>query len=203
MVNKKLEPEQVWAYFLNHEKDYGSTMELIASNDEFGVNIYLTADHGMAQVVVEIDGVDSVEEYMADYVDCVSTMSEVYNTYLYDFVNEVAKSDCATDSASSIEEDREEEIEIREDSLFDAAFDFLEVVLEGSIKYSDATINAMVEDCKDHFVEYIARKFGKNVYRPMYLVDENGESFYTENPYPQMIFDDEDNPIYAGSSVSK
>ena len=61
--------------------------------------------------------------------------------------------------------------------------------------YFEDDIDDAIVDVKEHMLEYMARKPGLLIYRPMYLEDEDGKDFYSEYPYEEMIFED-CNPIY-------
>ena len=90
-----------------------------------------------------------------------------------------------------LEEDREreDEIEERELELTEATEVFVNAVAD------DLQIDSeVIEECKEHFLEYLYRKFGLTIRRPMVLEDEEGEDFFEEYPYECMIF--EDIPLY-------
>ena len=87
-------------------------------------------------------------------------------------------------------------IDEREDEIDAAVDDFLAVILQTNGYEYDSAIDEIHDDAKEHFIEYLARKFKFEIYRPMYLEDENGEDFFEEYPYGCMEFEDEANPIY-------
>ena len=85
--------------------------------------------------------------------------------------------------------DEELEIEAREFELSEATEIFVSSVV------SDIEVDPeVIEDCKEHFLEYMYRKFGLSIHRPMVLEDEEGEEFFEEYPYECMEF--EDAPLY-------
>ena len=57
----------------------------------------------------------------------------------------------------------------------------------------------MVEDVKEHLLEYFYRKHGLSVYRPMELEDDEGV-FIEDYPYECMEFDP--NPMYDDFEVT-
>lgn len=90
------------------------------------------------------------------------------------------------------EEKEEQQWEIeRSEEIFDEAVEyFISSIVE------DEVINPeVIQDCKDHFLEYMYRKFGLTIRRPMILEDEDGEDFFEEYPYECMVF--EDAPLYS------
>ena len=101
----------------------------------------------------------------------------------------------ANDEEESLLE-QQDAIEEREMELDIAVSEFISAVLGGDAYLDSEDYDDIIEDCKDHFLEYLARKHGLDIFRPMVLEDEDGEDFYEEYPYECMEFDDEDNPIY-------
>lgn len=198
MVYKKLDPSEVWDFYLAHEAEYMDLMHEIASNDEFGITVYLTSDYGMAQIIVEADGNEVFSEYMADKDDCTEVVTKVFDEYLYDYANSSADKAIDGDKMSYVAaSSQDDDIDERETELQNAVFDLLQTMVSSFLRWNDSGVPEMVADCVDHFTEYVARKYKRVIYRPMYLLDEDtGEKFFTEYPYPSMVFDDEDNPIY-------
>ena len=180
-----LEPAKVWDYYQRNAGKLQSSMHEIASNDEFGVKIYITASsYGDAQVIVEMD--DDREEIttVCSAEECERVCKSVYADYLTSAV--VSSAGQAEDE---IDRANEEDflIEAREQELDDAVYNFLMDVLD---EYQD-DIDELVEMAKEHFLEFMAREMKLPVYRPMHLVDEDGEEFFSEYPYEDMIYDDE------------
>jgi hypothetical protein len=157
-------------------------MNLIAENSDGTIGIYITEKNGDPNFIVENND-DIIDEDMAfSKVDCEETVRELYSEYLsYDELDISAD----TDIKKEIIADRENQITVLfENFLFDLLPDT-----------DEDTISEITDDVKEHILEYIARKHGLPVYRPMYLEDEDGEDFFSEYPYEEMIFED-CNPIY-------
>lgn len=90
---------------------------------------------------------------------------------------------------------KEERIEQREQELTDIIDDLLYMILEDDF-YSVVgceAYNAIVDDLKEHLLEYLWRKHGISVRRPMELIDkESGRIFYDEYPYECMVYDEDE-----------
>lgn len=180
-----LEPAKVWDYYQRNAGKLQSSMHEIASNDDFGVKIYITASsYGDAQVIVEMD--DDREEIttVSSAEECERVCKSVYADYLTSAV---------VSSAVQAEDDdraNEEEflIEAREQELDGATYDFLMVALDGEYQED---MDAIIETAKERFLEFIAREMKLPVFRPMHLEDEDGEEFFSEYPYENIIYDDE------------
>lgn len=104
------------------------------------------------------------------------------------------------DNTVYVEDDSEEEyddeqmlIDEREEEIDSAVREFVNIVSDtGCYNLTDEAM----DDLKEHFLEYMYRKWGIGIYRPMYLEDaDTGEDYFTEYPYDDMVFED-DNPIY-------
>ena len=181
-----LEPAKVWDYYQRNAGKLQSSMHEIASNDEFGVKIYITASsYGDAQVIVEMD--DDREEIttVCSAEECERVCKSVYADYLTSAV--VSSAVQAEDEEIDRANEEEFLIEAREQELDNAAYNFLMDVLD---EYQDE-MDELVETAKEHFLEFMAREMKLPVYRPMHLVDEDGEEFFSEYPYEDMIYDDE------------
>lgn len=180
-----LEPSEVWGYFQRNAGKLQSSYHLIASNDEYGAEIYISADsYGEAQIIAELDGDRMETTVVSNAEECEKVCRSVYDDYLTP-----SAVSTATQAEDEIDRANEEEflIEAREQELDDAVYNFLMDVLD---EYQD-DMDELVETAKEHFLEFMARKMKLPVYRPMHLVDEDGEEFFSEYPYEDMIYDDE------------
>lgn len=179
-------PSDVWAYFQTHKSELDVQMHMIASGDHGKWDIYISEKDGNPSFIVEYCDEVVDEGVAVSKHDCEKTAKELYAEYLdYDELDILWDDD---DEHESIEE-REDEITV----LFrNFLFDLLATSTDEDI------IDAIVDDVKEHTLEYIARKYDIPIYRPMYLEDEDGICFYSEYPYEEMIFDD-CNPIYESA----
>ena len=186
MCNIMYSPDEVWKRAVNSKIE---GLNLIAEDDSKGVEIYVGVDRSEPEktviIYVFVDGITECSEEVSSPEECEERLNEIYSAYLSedDFIRD--------------EDICDDKIAEREDELDQAVMDFLATVLgEGFYDLDSDSNGEIVEDCKEHFLEYIARKFSISIYRPMYLEDEDGTDFYTDTPYEDMVFDDEDNPIY-------
>ena len=208
-----IEPSKVWGYFKAHTEELRESMHEIASNDEFGISVYVTDDgaeyhvnnvrkyNPLPQIVVEADGVMVYSEGTISERDCEKTVKDVYDKYLSEGVVSLLSSIKEPSSDDDVDFEEEETewqeylIDERELELDEAVQLFIEAVVD-RVSYADLCEDEIIEDVKDHFLEYLARKWEFPIRRPMFLEDEDGVEFFEEYPYEHMIFDDEDNPIY-------
>lgn len=191
-----VEPRDLWSYYLEHKKQLTSTMFEIAQNKEYGVSIYLSENEkGNASIVVEADDMEVYSETIVNDRDARTTCEKIYDKYLSDKVVDILAEMGIDDEDDMTALEEEDAIDEREAELDEALYSFLDTVC-GEDYFDFYADYDMIEDIKDHFLEYLARKHGIPVRRPMVLEDEDGEDFFEEYPYECMIFDDEDNPIY-------
>lgn len=180
----------VWGYFKKNKDDLKSSMHEIANNPEYGVEIFITEDSGLPSITVNIDNTEVYEEMVLNEVDCEKTVKRVYEEYLTDKVITVMTEDNVDDDTEDIITDREEELDY-------AVRDFVMTALnEVYVDILGVEFDKMIEDCKEHFLEYIARKHELPVYRPMFLEYDDGVEELSDYPYEDMVFEDEDNLIY-------
>lgn len=200
-----VEPADVWEYLQENVQEMKTTMFQIASNDDFGIVIYLTeSDNGnMGKIIVCADDNEVYSEKIISESDGKKTAERIYNKYLTEKVVEILSSNEAKKENETKSDDEDESmfdyetlIEQREEELDDALCMFLDAVCESEYSTNYYFDPHMFEDIKEHFLEYLARKWNTVIRRPMFIEDENGEDFFEEYPYEYLIFDDEDNPIY-------
>lgn len=181
---------EVWGYFQDSKEDLESYMHQIAGNPEYGVEIFVTEDSGLPRIVVTQDDVQVYEETAVSEHDCKKTVEQIYDNYLTSKVVTMLASD---EVPTTMEDD--DVIDEREVELDNAVFDFVMTAVSGSY-FDTPEFDDILEDCKEHFLEYMARKHGIPVYRPMILEYDDGTEELSEYPYEDMEFDDPDNPLY-------
>lgn len=186
--------DDVWSYFQKYKENLEKTEHIIAENDEYGVVISLTSERGLPCFIVTADGYQYEEESAVSEKDCKETAEKLYNDYLTDKF--ITNSNAEYEGLSRL--DQEDMISERELELDDAISMLLDTLIEDDLSMLFGTeTDEVCEDLKDHILEYLYRKHGISVRRPMVLEDEEtGEEFFEEYPYDCMIYDDEDNPIY-------
>lgn len=191
MTNIIVEASKVWDVIQSHR----SSMYKVAENTDYGIEVYVSIDKNIVVASVEADGSPLYEEVIYNSGDCVESMSRIYDTYLTDkVIGIIAGDDCDIDD--STQADEEDLISERESELSEAIYEFMVAVFGEEIDASLKNFDEVCEDLKDHFLEYMARKHGLRVWRPMYLEDDSGADFFEDYPYECMVFDDKDNPVY-------
>lgn len=71
----------VWGYFQKHKEELQKTEHIIAENEEFGVEISLSAENGLPCFVVTADNY-ICEERAVSESDCKETDEKLYDNYL-------------------------------------------------------------------------------------------------------------------------
>lgn len=187
-----LEPVEVWGYYQKHLKELEGEPLVIAENKEYGVEITMSSENNYPLFIVTADGYQREEESATSEDDCYYVVEELYDQYLTEkFITLDDEELTALDQQDAIFE--------RETELDEMIMAMLSIALEQDPEMCipSAEIDDVIEDIKDHFLEYIARKHNLPIYRPMILEDaDGGADFFAEYPYEYMEFDDEDNPIY-------
>ena len=175
-----VESSEIWDYSLEHEDELSKNQHLMAENDDYGMEVWLTMANGSPELIVECDGNEIYREDIFNEKDATMTDSEDKTVYIED------ESEDEYDDEQMLIDEREEEIDA-------AVRDLVNIVSDtGCYNLTDEA----VDDLKEHFLEYMHRKLGISIYRPMYLEDaDTGEDYFTEYPYDDMVFED-DNPIY-------
>lgn len=199
------QPDEVWDFFYKNLDTFTFIREPIAEDAAFGVTVFVTEENGRPTIEVFSDDDRVYEEQCMNKSDCTETVGRIYDQYLGAKIVNMA---CAAQIEEQEEEDEytrfqiEDEMATREALLDSAVYlmmtDFLETPLDELVTGMEA--DEIYEDMKDHIAEYLYRRWGLSIYRPMYLEDENGIEFFEDYPYGCMEFEDEDNPLYASAS---
>lgn len=206
MTKISILPNKVWKVAVETAKTYpcfGSiALGNIAEDNEKGVEVRMRYGDEFESDTVCIyvfhNGNVIYEKGTNSADECEKTVRDVLKKYLsYSDDEDDDDDDC--EEIVELDDDEIEDVIIeREEELDQAVMDFLATVLGEAFYDLDADSSGeLIEDCKDHFIEYIARKYSfTEIFRPMYLEEEDGTEFYTDTPYDEMEYDDEDNPIY-------
>lgn len=193
-----VESSEIWDYSLEHEDELSRNQHLMAENDDYGMEVWLTMANGSPELIVECDGNEIYREDIFNEKDAKRTADRIYDDYLS--IKAIETMTDSEDKTVYVEDESEEEyddeqmlIDEREEEIDAAVRDFVNIVSDtGCYNLTDEA----VDDLKEHFLEYMHRKLGISIYRPMYLEDaDTGEDYFIEYPYDDMVFED-DNPIY-------
>lgn len=184
-----IEASDVWGYFINHKKELYDEMKMIADNHEYGIEVYLTISNDLPLIIVTADDEEVYGEPAATYYDCKAVVSDIYNNYLSNEVlNILANEEEGIDADEELETE-EELIDKRKMELIDVAYIFLETAVPDICDVAD-DVDTLCENVVDHICEYLYKKYGISIYRPMYLEDEDGSDYFTKYPYPEMEMED-------------
>lgn len=187
-------PSEVWKGYLSNKNSVNKRIVEIARYEDYGVSIYFYEEaENRLNIVVEVDDIEIYSEEVISERDCTSTVKRIYDKYLSPDILEIIQDIRDSDDSRFEQEDA---ISEREANLDELVFDFVMGVMGGDTYFDGGVydFDDMCDDLKDHFLEYMYRKYGLDIYRPMILEDENGEEFFEEYPYECMEFDD--NPLY-------
>ena len=200
-----VEANEAWGYFADNKKELSEMMHEIASNCEFGVTVFITEQDGFPYILVLSDEVVIFEEGAENAEDCEAILKSVYDDFLtgnaVTKISSIIDDDNDNDKKQE-EEDQRFEIDMRDMEIEDAIWDLLTVILDGAEEGEEKEANAsyikndIIEDCKEHFLEYIYLKFGIQIRRPMIIEYDDGTEEYQEFPYDYLELENTDSPIY-------
>lgn len=196
--------DKTWGFFSENRQKLHNKMLLLVSNVEIEggttTSIYMSEEDGFPQFVVFVDDEPVCMTEVCNAKQCVQEAKGLYDQYIYDLYNDDDPNDILDQfGASAAESDEEIENErsicYSEDALDQAFGVLLETIAEQDY-YQRPDADKISDDIKELVCEYLYRKYGISVYRPMYLEDEDGKEFFVEHPYEHMVFDDPQNPLY-------
>lgn len=182
MTNIAVEPDKVWTYFKENIENFSTDMRVIARNPSYGIEICITKAAGeFPTIFVLADDEEIDEETCVSQNDCTITVKKFYDKYLSDNIVNALMSD----DDSLTEEEESDKIDDRELELDDALYEFLQTLIPNLFDVIN-DVDELCDDLKDSICEYLYKKYGISVYRPMFLECEDGTEEFTEYPYPEM-----------------
>lgn len=201
------DPEEIYEVFQEEKLDIANHRLLVAENDYFQIFLDCMASKSLEYIgmmVIESEGYIIEEDFFEDEKECNDIFEKAYINYiLTETVVEKAEeeenvNDTIYDKDGKLNIAYVDEIEQREGDLTLAVINFIDAISDTQMSY--ALTDEEVEEIKDHFIEYLYRKFGLSIFRPMEIVMDNGDEVYEEYPYPKLRFE---NPIGLYSKTSK
>lgn len=181
-----IQPESVWPYFMKWKRKDEDDMECLATNDDYGVEIYASCETvGEVEIAVLADDEGIFHKVVYTQSDCETLVSELFDSFLTSKAVEMLGLYDNVDIYGDDEEkevDEEHIIEEREDDLDILFWNLVDDVC-GDEKGNVVT-DEMVDDVKEKVLGYLARKYRVKIYRPMYLIDNaSNDLFFAEYPY--------------------
>ena len=201
------DPSEIYEVFQEEKLDIANHRLLVAENDYFQIFLDCMASKSLEYIgmmVIESEGYIIEEDFFEDEKECNDIFEKAYINYiLTETVVEKAEeeenvNDTIYDKDGKLNIAYVDEIEQREGDLTLAVINFIDAISDTQMSY--ALTDEEVEEIKDHFIEYLYRKFGLSIFRPMEIVMDNGDEVYEEYPYPKLRFE---NPIGLYSKTSK
>lgn len=185
-----LKPNEVWKYAMEHFSWIKDTPFVIGNNEESGIEITLSVDEEYPVIIVTSDDEEVDYEVVKSSADCEATVSEIYDTWLPTGTasNTLVKDELDDDEPDYESEIREKESIDQREMELDECIDWIlsEIEPEYLDELGAVTTDEVFSDLKDMICEYLYKKCGISVYRPMYLENEHGIDEYYEYPYPEM-----------------
>ena len=201
------DPSEIYEVFQEEKLDIANHRLLVAENDDFQIFLDCMASKSLEYIgmmVIESEGYIIEEDFFDDEKECNSIFEKAFINYIFtaettDVVDKKDETnDTVYDKNGKLDIFYVDEIEQREGDLSLAVINFIDAISDTQMSY--ALTDEEVDEIKDHFIEYLYRKFGLSIYRPMELVMDNGDEVYEEYPYPKLRFE---NPIGLYSKTSK
>lgn len=195
-----LKPNQVWEFYNKNLARLSDEMVSIAKNGHTGYEIFLTEEENVPMFSVYKDDKMIYEEGAVSEADTEKTVREIYQKYLLPMVVVISKDQKQTKEKEEEEPeesdtrlDREDQIYEREDAIYMAFQDFLQVLTEDDYSIQDTFPDEKeAESIIDHIVEFLAVDHGLRIRRPMFITDsDTGVEDFTEYPYEEYDFREE------------
>lgn len=171
--------EELLEYYKENQSTMDKTMYKIAENDDYDIEIYITENTKNLPCITVMADSDIIRESETTADRLESLAKEIYSKYL-------------TDRAFyEIVNSQTDEFDNTDDDIIDVREDELSLAVEGFIyTATDSTIidikDEEIEKIKDHFLAYLYKECGIEIYRPMYIEYPDGTEEYEEYPYSKL-----------------
>ncbi len=176
MCDIMVNANDLWDYCIEYQEDLVLNEHEIARNPELGIKVFVTIDEldeDCFEISVEQDGEDvGVYEFFSNPDEAFEVAEYVYETY----VDQSAAG--IIGRASEYYVNDEDRIYERESELDDATANFLDVAYSQAVFGQDE-----FQAIKNHFLGFLANEFDSGIYRPCYMVDDEGQAFIEDYPY--------------------
>lgn len=178
-----VDADKVWEYFIQNKGYLTIAAEMIAENPDYGIEIYIQEHNGLPEVFVEGDGATLYHREILGYYECATVISDVYDRYLTDSAIQAILSLEEMEGVGSEDYYDEDLVADREAELDDAIYDLMGAFAPDS-DVDVCSDDELSEGLKDVICEYLWHECGISVFRPMSLVDEEGNEVFEAYPYP-------------------
>ena len=186
-VKLHLPPTKIMSFFLYHDRELEDEQVLIASDEH--TEAFLTSqDNGYPLLIVEVDGVVKERLPVTEMLNAEPSYREILRRHFNwpnlgeDDEDDELEPDPEPDEKAKedlLAEELEESIDEREEELFTAFMDFVNVVYDPVGGVADES--ADFDSCMDMCLEWMSEFLGA-VYRPV-KVEEMGKSYVDYFPY--------------------
>lgn len=172
-------PTELWSFIRENASSLKTTNYIIAEYPRYDVEILLTQNEDVPEIYAMIDGkMTDSSKLLHTKEDAIIECRRFYGLYLKAPAS--TKADQNDDVAVLFDQsDREKEVTDRDDELFVAMTDFLNVVIgDEAFDLEDQEVEAVLDD-----VLAVISADGYDVYRPCFFTGEDGSEYYEEFPY--------------------
>lgn len=191
-----VEASRVWRFYLDKLERTDQVDETIAENPDYGFEIVIVGRSPIgATVEVVADGIVSRTEAV-DAFDCYEVVEGLYETYMSKNVSGILAEEDEMEQDGDFDGPdstikKMDEIDQREEELDFALYEMLEIFMPDVSCDLEEYEPDIYSQLKDLICEWLYKEHGISVYRPMFLVDEDGVESYEEYPYEELDLDED------------
>lgn len=176
-MKENITVDELWEYFLEHKKALANEYQLIASDEDEGVEIYIAEDRGFPCFSVEVDGKEVYNVKTYSYLDAEKTYDDLLSTYIY---------------PDDDEEDYVSDDEERVNEIIGSVEDMLTVMLDQDP--AKAGISSQhIEEIASIVEEYLYENFGFSIRHPIEV-----DGVMVQYPFGDPDEEAEDIPDFGG-----
>lgn len=175
-----IEPEEAWDYFREHIDDFDEYDQVLVEEDDEGVQVVMGNNNGEPCIYIVEGETYSLEGTFSTAGELEGYLAGIYVSMQNGYFDDDSY---GLDKLGELDDEEAErfEIELRESELNDAALDYL-MAVDSEHEFDDEEIKRFMNDS----LYYLYKELGLHIYRPKYLVGDDGQKTFEEHPYEKL-----------------
>ena len=175
-------PDTIYTYLIRNEYTLQSTPHIMAENNGMAISLSVDLDDIILTV---LQNGEPIFDYPIPIDTASADSEELSSAYEYLLERYLEYDSDAEDGFE--DEDAENEIAESEEYLDSVMNDMISSIVDGFVSVDE--MDEAVKGVKELVCDVLTKRYGFDVRRPMFLIDENGNRSYEEYPYRKLNSD--------------
>lgn len=173
-------PDTVYTYLVRNEYALQSTPHIMAENNGMAISISVELDD---VVLTVLQNGEPIFDYPIP-IDAASTDSKELSDAYEFLLEQYLEYDASASEEKDEDEDAEDEIKKTEEYLDSVMCEMIESIVDGYI--TEDEMDEAAKGVKELVCDVLTKRYGFDIRRPMFLVDDEGNRSFEEYPYRKL-----------------